>query len=356
MKSGKLRFIYLLGICTMAYFIFSSNSGGITGKAASGCGGAGCHTQSASTTITLLGIPSPYVHGTAYTCTLAVSNMSKAKGGFDLEVNVGTLSVIAGQGTQLSGTDEILHNTPKTAISGVSAWTFTWTAPASGNTDLIVNVAGNAVDGNNASSNDAFNTDQFTFTAPAAGLTPPTITNVVSTNINQVSATVNADVNANNKNTTAVIEYGLTAAYGSTQPMLPASITGGTPTAATGTIGSLTPNTLYHYRVKATNADGITTSTDATFTTQTPASVSSIEKMGIEVYPNPVIDYLIYSNKENQGNVDFSIISVNGVKQKVNIEKIANGNYKVQTAALASGNYVLLMELNGKKYYHHFSK
>lgn len=44
MKSKKLQFIYLLAFCSIAYFVFSSSSGGITGQAASGCGGGGCHT------------------------------------------------------------------------------------------------------------------------------------------------------------------------------------------------------------------------------------------------------------------------------------------------------------------------
>lgn len=333
-----------------------SSSGGQSGAAASGCGGAGCHTQSATTTMTLLGIPSPFVNGTTYLCTLAVVHPTQPKGGFDLEVNVGTIATIAGQGTTLVGTDEIMHNTPKAMVATAAVWTFNWTAPAAGNTDLVVKVAGNAVNNNFASSGDFFSTNQFTFTAPAAGLTPPTITNVSIGTITTTTAGINANVNANNKATTALIEYGLTAAYGSTQNMTPASITGGTPTPASGTITGLNSGTLYHFRVKATNADGVTTSPDGTFTTLVPATLNSIEKTGIQIYPNPAVDYLIYNNKDNQGDVRFSIVSLSGSFQKVNLDKIADGNYKIQTSSLSTGNYILLMELNGITYYHHFSK
>lgn len=354
MKSKKLQFIYLLGFCTLTYFIFSSSSGGVTGKATSGCGGNGCHTAG-NTTINLSGIPATYVYGTTYTCTLAVTNIAKVAAGFDLTVNLGTIQTITGQGTTLFGTTELHHSAPKLdSIPGTAFWLFKWTAPASGG-QLIVNVAGNAVDNTGTSSNDFFGTNQFTFAAPAVA-TSPTVTNVSINGITSTGATVNASVNANGSNTTAVIEYGLTAAYGSSTAMTPSPITGITPTAATGNITGLTPNTLYHYRVKATNAGGITSSTDATFTTLNAASVNSIEQSNIEIYPNPVIDYLMYNNKANPNNVQFTIIAVNGTSQLVQIEKISNGNYKIQTNTLATGNYVLLMELDGKKYYHHFSK
>ncbi len=351
MKSKKLQFIYLLGFCAIAYFVLSSSSGGINGQAASGCGGPGCHTAG-NTTISLTGIPATYVYGTNYTCTLTVTNMAKAAAGFDLTVSLGTLT--AGAGTALNGTTEIRHNAPKLAISGATTWTFNWTAPANGG-PLTVLVSGNAVDNLGNQNNDAFASTSFNFAAPVAAASP-TITNVVATSITQNSAVVNADVNANGANTTALIEYGPTAAYGSTSPMTPASIVGNSPTAATGNITGLSSNTLYHYRVKATNAQGITTSADATFTTLIPASINSIDETSIQLFPNPVVDYLMYQNKENQSDVNFTIVSVSGATQKVQIEKIANGNYKIQTAHLAAGNYVLKFEFNGKNYYHHFSK
>ncbi len=353
MKNKKLQFIYLLCLCSMIYFVFSSNSGGITGKSQSGCGGPGCHTGSNNTTMTVTGIPGAgFVAGTTYTLTLTVSNPSKAQAGFDLSVDLGTLT--AGAGMALNGTQELRHTTPKAAISGNTTWTFNWTAPAAGNS-LNIFVAGNAVDGTGGSNNDEFDTDAFNFTA-AAVAAAPTISNVSVNGITTNGATVNAQVNANNANTTAVIEYGLTAAYGSTANMTPAPITGNTPVAATGNITGLNPGTLYHYRVKGTNSGGISTSADGTFTTLVPASVNSIEKTTFELFPNPVSDFLFYQDKENSHDVSFTVLGVNGARYSVDIEKTGNGRYTISTANLAAGNYVLMMECNGKKYSQHFAK
>ena len=354
MKSRKLQIIYLLSFCIITFFIFSSNQYGITGKSATGCGGNGCHTASNATTISLLGIPSNYVYGAVYLCTLAVTNNDplKIKGGFDLTVNIGTVSSVAGQGTSTSGSTEIYHNSPKTSIAGNSVWTFNWTAPAGSGQTLIVKVAGNAVDGNNQPSNDAFETDLFSFNAPPG----PSIANETAINITKNTATINADINANNSNTTAVIEYGITASYGSTQAMTPAAITGMNPTSATSSLSGLNASTLYHFRVKATNADGITTSPDDTFTTLNATALSDIQQSSIEVYPNPVFDYMMYLNKENNTDVQFSIVNILGETQKANVEKIAQGNYKISTNALSRGNYILIMQINEKRFVHHFTK
>ncbi|MCC7029665.1 MAG: hypothetical protein IT257_05110 [Chitinophagaceae bacterium] len=354
MKSKKLQFIYVLCFCTVAAFLFSSNSGGITGKSQSGCGPAGgCHNGSQNTTMTVTGIPGAgFVAGTTYPLTLTITNASKIRAGFNLTVDIGTLA--AGAGMALNGTQELRHTTPKAAAANNTTWTFDWTAPAAGST-LNVFVAGNAVDFTGGSNNDEFDTDAFTFNAAAAALSP-TVTSVTATSITTSGATVNAQINANNSNTGAIIEYGTTVSYGSTANMTPNPVTGNTAVAATGNITGLNAGTLYHYRVKATNANGITSSADATFTTLVPANINSIEKTGIELFPNPVADFLFYKNKESQSDVRFVIMGVNGTTQAVNIEKLANGHYKLQTTALAAGNYVLVMELDGKKYYHHFAK
>lgn len=61
------------------------------------------------------------------------------------------------------------------------------------------------------------------------------------------------------------VEYGTTAAYGSTT-----TLDGSLVTAHDVLIGGLTPETLYHYRILSRDADGnLQTSTDGTFTTST---------------------------------------------------------------------------------------
>ena len=92
-----------------------------------------------------------------------------------------------------------------------------------------------------------------------ADTTPPVISNVGSTSVTSISAVIvwTTDELAN-----SVVQYGPTTAYGSTATntsLLTAHIV---------TLASLTPNTLYHYRVSSTDAAGNTsTSGDFTFTT-----------------------------------------------------------------------------------------
>lgn len=51
-------------------------------------------------------------------------------------------------------------------------------------------------------------------------------------------------------------------------------------------LGGLTPGTLYHCRISATNTDGTTNSSDGTFTTG-PSSIENVSKANIKLYPNP---------------------------------------------------------------------
>ncbi|KXK43918.1 MAG: hypothetical protein UZ11_BCD004000355 [Bacteroidetes bacterium OLB11] len=349
-------FIYLLALLAISFIVFSSNKNGITGKAVAGCGGNGCHNPSLNTSIQLDGLPSTYSYGTVYNCTLKVINQNKSNAGFDMKVNIGTLSSVAGQGTSLTGgSTEMYHNTPKAANAGITEWAFKWTAPPSGNTDLVVNVAGNAVDNNNQPTNDEFDVDAFAATAPGGANNSPLITNVNTTSITANSAIVNADINANNAATTAIVEYGLTATYGSSVAMSPSPINGANPIAASANLSGLTANTVYHYRIVATNANGTTNSTDYTFQTALINGINDMHTIEFNVYPNPAIDYL-YINKINGSLANIYILSIDGKRQKVQLEKSVNGEYKIQMSPLAKGNYVLIMELNGKKASHHFVK
>lgn len=354
MRLNKMMVIYLLGLCTILYTILASNSSGITGKSVTGCAGAGCHAANPNTTISLnTNIPiEGYTAGNTYTFSLTVINFSKSKSGFDLSVDIGSLT--PGPGMALNGLTELYHTIPKNMSDGVTVWDFTWTAPASGNS-VTVNVAANAVDGLGTQANDECNTKIFKYYSTSA-VRAPTIINVSQSAITQTSAVIGADIYAHNANTNVSVEYGLTAVYGSSAGTTPASVTGNTATPVSATLSGLTPGKLYHYHIKASNASGTTYSPDLIFVTDAPNAVNDTQESGIEVYPNPVTDYLFYSNKNNRSDVKLSVIGMNNALQNVIVEKVANGNYKIQTNTLAPGNYVLLIELSGKKYYHHFLK
>lgn len=93
-------------------------------------------------------------------------------------------------------------------------------------------------------------------------VTPPVISAVTSSSITSSSAVITWTTN---ESSNSVVEYGLTTSYGST-------VTNATMvTSHSVSLTSLTASTLYHYRVKSTDAAGNTaTSTDYTFTTSAP--------------------------------------------------------------------------------------
>lgn len=128
---------------------------------------------------------------------------------------------------------------------------------------------------------DAGNDDVVVFVPPSPG--PPVIDGETTSNIGNEGATLDAEVNPLRVDTTCTFQYvddtdfqatGYTSA--TSAPCSPADL-GDTFNAqsASANITGLTPNTLYHFRVVATNDDGTTTGTDTTFTTLGPASIDS---------------------------------------------------------------------------------
>ncbi|HPT71753.1 MAG TPA: hypothetical protein PLE74_05685 [Candidatus Cloacimonadota bacterium] len=97
------------------------------------------------------------------------------------------------------------------------------------------------------------------------------------TNVNAVSATLNATVNPNDLSTIVTFEYGLTTSYGSTATASPSPVTGNAMVNVMAEISGLLPATTYHYRVKMANSIGTTYSEDKTFTTAgiPPAATTS---------------------------------------------------------------------------------
>jgi hypothetical protein len=97
----------------------------------------------------------------------------------------------------------------------------------------------------------------------------PSVDAQSSSAITQTGGTVNAQINPNNQPTTYQFQYGTDINY--TLGSIPASPTavgsGFGDQAESATLAGLQPNTLYHYRVIATNATGTTEGVDHTFTT-----------------------------------------------------------------------------------------
>jgi autotransporter-associated beta strand protein len=103
----------------------------------------------------------------------------------------------------------------------------------------------------------------FVTDAPPA----PEVVTGNSSNVGITTATVEGTVNPRGGQTTARVEYGPTTEYGSFVDVTPAPGSGIAPVPVSVNLTNLQPNTLYHFRLAATNAGGTTNGGDQTFTT-----------------------------------------------------------------------------------------
>ena len=155
MRRAQAVLIGVLGLTLFASSLVSSTPYGIGEVANDGCL---CHTMESPVDVTLAGLPDAYEANTTYNLTLSVTSSvpsvdGESKGGFRLLASNGTLS----------GDDQLVHAmeggwTHTTNGSEWRTWSLTWQSPVdnSSRTEFIVH--GNAVNGNNATSGDAWST------------------------------------------------------------------------------------------------------------------------------------------------------------------------------------------------------
>src|SRR4029077_9101403 len=98
----------------------------------------------------------------------------------------------------------------------------------------------------------SFGADRTFTTLTAPG--PPFATTSAATLIASLSATLNGSLNPHGLTTTVSFQYGTTTAYGSTTPMQ--TQTGNTYRNIVANISGLSANTVYHFRIVATNSAG----------------------------------------------------------------------------------------------------
>jgi plastocyanin len=111
----------------------------------------------------------------------------------------------------------------------------------------------------------SFGVDRIFTTLTASG--PPVVTTNPATLIASSSATLNGSLNPHGLTTTVSFQYGTTTAYGSTTPMQ--TKTGNAYLDIAANISGLNPNTIYHFRIVATNSAGTRFGGDRTFRTLT---------------------------------------------------------------------------------------
>jgi hypothetical protein len=105
---------------------------------------------------------------------------------------------------------------------------------------------------------------------------PPRITTKPATGIGHETATINAEVNPDQLETTYRFEYGQTTEYGTETPLGGKGIgKGATAVPVSAALTGLEVGVTYHYRVTATNSAGTRVTPDRTFTTVPPALITS---------------------------------------------------------------------------------
>ncbi|MBL9132885.1 MAG: hypothetical protein JNG86_16880, partial [Verrucomicrobiaceae bacterium] len=166
-------------------------------------------------------------------------------------------------------------------------------------------VAGYAHDGtkNNFALARYFGTDQ-----------PPIVTTGDATGIVRNGAVLNGMVNPNSLATTAYFEYGTTTGYGSTSSSV--NLGNGYLAAPTAiTIGGLTDNTLYHYRLVATNAAGTTYGADAVFTTApNPPLAFTGDAANVSASGATLVGTVLPNGRDTTAYFEFGLTTVYGAQ------------------------------------------
>lgn len=129
-----------------------------------------------------------------------------------------------------------------------------------------------------ASGNKGTSSDGTFVTSAVADTTAPTISNVLTSGITTTSATIGWTTN---ENATGRVQYGTTTDYGSFT-----SVNASLMQSHSFVLSSLTPSTLYHFRVISADGSGnVATSSDGTFTTAEVADTTAPSISLITVNP-----------------------------------------------------------------------
>ena len=162
------------------------------------------------------------------------------------------------------------------------------------------------------------------------------ISNVSSTVLSSTSAQIDFAIVPSN--TTSVwVQYGTNPAFTTgllTQTL--ATIPAGTVAVAVSTtLTSLTPATMYYYRVRTQNSVGDNYSPNSNYFNTLSTGTNSVEfnEAGFQVYPNPATDLIIFKNADEY--TEKWIIDVQG---KMVLKTNAN---EISVSHLPSGMYIV---------------
>ena len=169
----------------------------------------------------------------------------------------------------------------------------------------------------------------FKITASGPPPQPPTVGTLAASNVSDTAATLKGMVVANGEPTQASFEYGLTTDYGSSVAASPSTVTASAATAIRTTLGDLSPNTTYHYRVTGSSTLGTSHGSDRTFTTGNAFYLSDLS-----VSPgtlNPAFSQMV---TQYEVQVPYSTTSI----QLTPVAETAGSTIRVQGATVTSGS------------------
>jgi streptogramin lyase len=153
-----------------------------------------------------------------------------------------------------------------------------------------------------------------------AGPFAPTVRTQAASSITQTSATLNGTVNPNGWEVGACkFDYGPTTGYGSSAPCTPSPGSGESSVAVSASIGGLSANSEYHFRIVATNANGTSKGADRSFKTQpNPPNPPSITKLKPKLGPVTGGTTVTITGTNLTGAIEVRFGSVNAASFTVN--------------------------------------
>jgi Putative metal-binding motif len=155
-----------LAVGLAAWFVAPSAEAHKNGIASQGC--SGCHSGGVAPTVTITSSPATITPGQMVTLSVNITTPEGWAGLF-MQADVGTLTSLAGQGTQ-PASGGITHTAPKKAVNGVATFLVGWTAPTTpGGVNL--NVWCVAANGDGGSRGDGPGTGFESFAFGCAGTT-----------------------------------------------------------------------------------------------------------------------------------------------------------------------------------------
>ncbi|MAR23365.1 MAG: hypothetical protein CMA49_06235 [Euryarchaeota archaeon] len=168
----QLKAILLSAVVAMIALspVIEANSGGKHFSS----GGCGCHGGSSSSVVISENFPSTYNVGQTYSIQISVSGgVSGTHGGFNVEVDKGSLATGGNSGVKVSG-KSVTHSNKANRV-----WNFDWTAPPSGSGTVSVGIAGMTANGASGTNGDAWRSTSISITETVVETNnPPTASNV----------------------------------------------------------------------------------------------------------------------------------------------------------------------------------